>query len=113
MKRKKVILKPPEAKPRSAEYALKVSEMRYRRLFETAQDGILILDADTGQIDDVNPFLIDMLGYAYKDFQGKKLWELGAFKNIEAIKVAFTKLQRKGYVRYEDLPLTTKDGREV
>jgi signal transduction histidine kinase len=54
-----------------------------------------------------------MLGYAYKDFQGKKLWELGAFKNIEASKVVFTKLQRKGYVRYEDLPLTTKDGREV
>jgi PAS domain S-box-containing protein len=93
--------------------ALKVSETRYRRLFETAQDGILILDADTGQIDDVNPFLMDMLGYAYKDFLGKKLWELGAFKNIEASKVAFTKLQRKGYVRYEDLPLTTKDGREV
>jgi PAS domain S-box-containing protein len=93
--------------------ALKASETRYRRLFETAQDGILILDADTGQIDDVNPFLMDMLGYAYKDFQGKKLWELGAFKNIEASKVAFTKLQRKGYVRYEDLPLTTRDGREV
>jgi PAS domain S-box-containing protein len=92
---------------------LKASETRYRRLFETAQDGILILDADTGQIDDVNPFLIDMLGYAYKDFQGRKLWELGAFKNIEASKVAFTKLQRKGYVRYEDLPLTTKNGREV
>jgi PAS domain S-box-containing protein len=92
---------------------LKASETRYRRLFETAQDGILILDADTGQIDDVNPFLIDMLGYAYKDFQGKKLWELGAFKNIEASKVAFTKLQHKGYVRYEDLPLTTKDGREI
>ncbi len=93
--------------------ALKVSETRYRRLFETAQDGILILDADTGQIDDANPFLIDMLGYAYKDFLGKKLWELGAFKNIEANKVAFTKLQRKGYVRYEDLPLTTKHGREI
>src|SRR5271157_4493109 len=93
--------------------ALKASETRYRRLFETAQDGILILDTETGQIDDVNPFLIDMLGYAYKDFLGKKLWELGAFKNIEASKVAFTKLQRKGYVRYDDLPLTTKDGREI
>ena len=93
--------------------ALKASETRYRRLFETAQDGILILDADTGQIDDVNPFLIDMLGYTYKDFQGKKLWEIGAFKDTKASKAAFTKLQRKGYVRYEDLPLTTKDGREI
>ncbi len=93
--------------------ALKASETRYRRLFETAQDGILILDADTGQIDDVNPFLIDMLGYTYEDFQGKKLWEIGAFKDTKANKTAFTKLQRKGYVRYEDLPLTTKDGREI
>ena len=66
MKSKKRILKHPEGKPRSAEYALKVSEMRYRRLFETAQDGILILNADSGQIDDVNPFLTDMLGYSRK-----------------------------------------------
>ena len=92
---------------------LKASETRYRRLFETAQDGILILDADTGQIDDVNPFLMDMFGYTYEDFQGKKLWEIGAFKDTKANKAAFTKLQHKGYVRYEDLPLTTKDGREI
>ena len=98
---------------RQRDEALKASETRYRRLFETAQDGILILDADTGQIDDVNPFLIDMLGYAYEDFRGKKLWEIGAFKDTKASKTAFTKLQRKGYVRYEDLPLTTKDGREI
>jgi PAS domain S-box-containing protein len=92
---------------------LKASEARYRRLFETAQDGILILDADTGQIDDVNPFLMDMLGYAYKDFQGKRLWEIGAFRDIKASKEVFTKLQRQGYVRYEDLPLRTRDGREI
>ena len=45
------------------ETSLKDSEIRYRRLFEAAQDGILILDARTGAITDVNPFLIDMLGY--------------------------------------------------
>ena len=98
---------------RQRDEALKTSETRYRRLFETAQDGILILDADTGQIDDVNPFLIDMLGYTYEDLQGKKLWEIGPFKDIQASKEAFTKLRRKGYVRYEDLPLRTKDGREI
>ena len=93
--------------------ALKASETRYRRLFETAQDGILILDAETGQIDDVNPFLIDMLGYTYKDFQGKKLWEIGEFKDIQASKEAFRELQDKGYVRYDDLPLETKGGRNI
>ena len=98
---------------KKAEYTLKASETRYRRLFETAKDGILIVDAHTGQIDDVNPFLIDMLGYTYEEFRGKKLWEVGAFKNVEANKTEFTELQDEGYVRYEDLPLVTKDGREI
>ena len=96
-----------------AEEALQASEVRYRRLFETAQDGILILDGDTGEIDDVNPFLINMLGYVREEMLGKKLWELGAFKDIEASKAAYAELQRTGYVRYEDLPLKTKDGRDI
>ena len=98
---------------KQTEEALKSSEMRYRRLFETAQDGILILDAETGQISDVNPFLVDMLGYSHEDFLGKKLWEIGAVKDIEASKAAFSQLQGKGYVRYKDLPLETKDGRPL
>jgi len=71
---------------KQAEAALKASETRYRRLFETAQDGILILDAETGRIADVNPFLIEMLGYSSEDFWGKQLWEIGPFKNTEAAK---------------------------
>jgi PAS domain S-box-containing protein len=98
---------------KEAEEALKASETRYRRLFEAAQDGVLILNAATGQIDDVNPFLIDMLGYTYEEFIGKRLWEIGAFKNIEKSKAVLTKLQYKGYVRHEDLPLATKDGQEI
>ena len=93
--------------------ALQVSETRFRRLFETAQDGILILDADTGQIREVNPFLIDMLGYSHEDFLGKELWEMGAFIDTDKCKTAFKVLQIKKYVRYEDLPLRTKDGRLV
>ena len=96
-----------------SEEALKISETRYRRLFESAQDGILILDAETGQISDVNAFLVEMLGYSHEDFLGKKLWEIGLFKNIEASKAAFLELQSKGYVRYKDLPLETKDGQPI
>lgn len=98
---------------RKTEEALIISEKRYRRLFETAQDGILILDAETGQISDVNPFLVEMLGYSHEDFSGKRLWEIGAFKDIESSKAAFGELQAKGYVRYDDLPLETKDGRHI
>ena len=95
------------------EEALKSSETRYRRLFETAQDGILILDAETGQISDANPFLVDMLGYSREEFLNKKLWEIGSFKNIGASKATFLELQSKGYVRYEDLPLETKEGQPI
>ena len=89
----------------------KNSELRYRRLFETAQDGILILDAKTGAITDVNPFLIHMLGYSRDEFIGKKLWEVGAFKDIEASKDAFKILKKKKYIRYKDLPLLAKNGK--
>ena len=60
--------------------ALCASESHYRRIFEAAQDGILLLNAVTGQIEDVNPFLIDLLGYSHEEFLGKKLWDVGAFK---------------------------------
>jgi PAS domain S-box-containing protein len=96
-----------------AEHSLQVSEARYRRLFETAQDGILILDADTGQITDVNPYLIKTLGYPQEYFVGKRLWEIGSFKDSEASKSTFLELQTQGYVRYEDLPLEASDERRV
>ena len=95
------------------EKKLKESEIRYRRLFESAHDGILILDSETGQIIDVNPFLENLLGYSKDEFLDKKLWEVGAFKNMKASKDVFKILQKDGYVRYEDLPLETKDGRFV
>ena len=89
---------------------LQTSELRYRRLFEAAQDGILILDADTGMIEDVNPFLIQMLGYSREEFLKKKIWEVGAFRDVQASRQAFEELQEHEYIRYEDLPLKAKDG---
>jgi two-component system, cell cycle sensor histidine kinase and response regulator CckA len=94
-----------------SEEELTDSEVRYRRLFETAQDGILILDAETGLIVDVNPFLLKLLDYSRVDLLGKALWEIGLFKDIGASKEAFRELQAKGYVRYEDLPLKSKIGK--
>jgi PAS domain S-box-containing protein len=106
-------LKAAKGMSREAKEALEASEVRYRRLFETAQDGILIIDADTRKIIDVNPFLMDILGYARKDFLGKELWEVGLLKDVKVSKEAFLKLQTEEYIRYEDMPLKTKDGRDV
>jgi len=96
-----------------AELALIASEIRYRRLFESAQDGILILDAETGVIEDVNPYLIKLLDLTKEQFLKKKIWELGSFKNLIASQEKFTELQRNKYVRYDNLPLETSDGRRI
>lgn len=102
-----------DTKRLSAEVTHRASELRYRRLFESAKDGILILDAATGKIEDVNPFLMKLLGYTHEDFVGKQLWEIGCFKDIVANKAAFLKLQQEGYIRYENLPLEATDGRKI
>jgi PAS domain S-box-containing protein len=96
--------------PRNEQEGLQASELRYRRLFESSKDGILILDADSGQIIDVNPFLIEMLGFSKEEFVGKELWEIGLFKDVAASRLAFAELQQRGYTRYEDLPLETREG---
>ena len=93
------------------ETALKASEIRHRRLFETAKDGILILDADTGRITDANPFLQEFLGYSREELLGKMLWEIGPFRDIAASRGAFRRLQKKKYIRYDNLPLETKGRR--
>ena len=87
--------------------------MRYRRLFETAKDGILLLDADTGLITDVNPFLEELLGYSHDELIGRALWEIGPVRDIAASQEAMRHLQDKEYIRYEDLPLETKDRQRV
>ena len=90
-----------------------VSETRYRRLFETSQDGVLILDAETGKILDVNPYMIDLLGYTKSQFFEKCIWEIGVLKDIIANKEKFLELQQKEFLRYQDLPLKTDDGRII
>lgn len=99
------------AERKRIEDALKASEVRYRRLFESAKDGILILDADTGRITDANPYLQDLLGYSQAELLGKRLWEIGPFRDIAASRAAFRKLQSKEYIRYDNLPLETKGRR--
>lgn len=93
--------------------SLLASELRYRRLFEAAHDGILIMDPASRQIIDVNPFLVTFLGYSYAEFLGKELFEIGLLKDEAASQAAFRELRARGSIRYEDLPLVTKDGRKV
>lgn len=90
--------------------AFQSSELRYRRLFEAARDGILIINAVTGRIEDANPFMRELLGYTADQFLGKELWEIGIFSDIDKSRAAFRELQEKGQIRYENLPLQDRAG---
>jgi two-component system NtrC family sensor kinase len=92
------------------EEAGRASELRYRRLFESARDGILILNGNSGKIIDVNPYLTEMLSYSKEELLGKELWQIGTVKDIGGSKAASLRLQTQGYVRYEDLPLESSEG---
>ncbi len=98
---------------KQAEEALRASEARYRRLFESAHDGILILHAETGMVVDVNPFLVELLGFSREELLGKKVWELGVFNDALSDEASLAALNEKGYLRYENVTLETKDGRRV
>jgi PAS domain S-box-containing protein len=90
---------------------IRTSEIRYRRLFEAARDGILLLDPTTRKITDANPFMTELLGYPHKELLGKELWEIGLLKDEGASREAFQELQEKHFIRYEDLPLQAKTGK--
>jgi PAS domain S-box-containing protein len=92
------------------EETFKDSELRYRRFFETARDGILILDEETGTVVNVNPIMVEMMGFSREEFLGKKIWELGFLKDIIANRDNFEELKRKKYITYENLPLETAAG---
>jgi PAS domain S-box-containing protein len=100
---------------KAAAKKINISELHYRRLFETARDGILILDSETGKITDANPFMVELLGYSHDELLGKELWEIGLIQDKKANQEAFRQLQEDGNIRYDDLPLETRLGerREV
>jgi len=95
---------------RESQAAIRTSEIRYRRLFEAARDGILILDPATRKITDANPFMSELLGYPHTELLGKELWEIGLLKDEKASQAAFRELRKNHFIRYEDLPLQTKKG---
>ena len=98
---------------RAAQQALRDSELRYRRLFQSAQDGVLILDAQTGQIIDANACMSALVGQEHGELVGKQLYEIGLFHDIEANKRAFRELQENGHIRYDHLPLKNRRGETV
>ena len=95
------------------ELAIRASEVSYRRLFEAARDGILILDVETGRISDVNPFLLELLGLSRSEVIGRTVAELTPFADIESNRSMLEKFEQDGYSRHGDLLLKPRNGREI
>jgi PAS domain S-box-containing protein len=95
---------------RQALERMRVSEIRYRRLFEAAHDGVLLIDPFTSRIIDANPFMTRLLGYPRDQLIGKELFEIGLLKDEAASRQMFRRLKRDHEIRYEDLPLESRSG---
>jgi PAS domain S-box-containing protein len=96
-----------------AQEEIKLSEEKYRRLFETSKEGVLLADATTGVIADINTFVVEFLGYPREKLLGKKLWEIDAVKNIPASRKAFEEIIKTDSVHHEEVALSTISGDEV
>lgn len=113
LQQKARLLRDEIAERKRAEERLRVSEIRYRRLFEAAQDGILIVDPDTRKITGANPLMTELLGYTHEQLLGKELWEIGLFEDLQASLEVFRQLREKGLARCEQISLATRDGRHL
>jgi len=91
----------------------RVAEVRYRRLFESARDGIVLVNADSGEILDLNPFVEHLFGYRREELAGHKLWEIDFMREVPKIQAAFQQIRDRGVFRFDDVVLRTKDGRDL
>ncbi len=91
----------------------RADEARYRCLFEASRDGVIIADAETGRITDINPFMTEWLGRAPSELLGKRFWTTGVFQDSEGAELMFRELQEKSAVRFDGVPLKTSGGPTV
>ena len=90
-----------------------MSELRCRHLFESATDGLVLLDAASTRITDANPRICTLLGLAHAELVGQELWQVGLFENQDACLAALRTLRRERVVHCGDVPLRTRHGQRI
>jgi diguanylate cyclase (GGDEF)-like protein/PAS domain S-box-containing protein len=98
---------------KAAESALAASESRYRRLFETANDGILLFDAATATITAANPAFTALAGIEAADLPGRKLGDLPAFTTVARAGMAVAEVRKAGQLTLGDWSLETAEGAAI
>jgi PAS domain S-box-containing protein len=92
------------------ERTLQASEVRFRRAFETAQDGMLLIEKTGGQIENSNPSAEDSLGYSKGALKKKTLWDIGILKDEQQFKRTALELEDQGMVGLPDVNVPTRRG---
>ena len=98
---------------KDAEAKLRASESRYRQIFESALEGIWILEEVTGRILDANPFLVQLLGYPLETLLGRTPWELPLYEDPDEARRSFEELREKGLVFEPQVRMKAHDGRTL
>jgi len=96
-----------------AQLALQDSEERFRRLFETAKDGLFLVEKTTGHIVNANQAGCKLLGYTQKEIIGKPLQEFCFSESLNNIDIVLEKLAATGLVSYDDIFVTNKLGTKI
>ena len=100
-------------KRKQAEAELRASEARYRRIFETAREGIWILDGESGEILDVNTYLVDMLVLPREQLVGRRPWEIGIAGDPEALRRGFSEAASRGFHFEPQLEMRAETGQRI
>lgn len=87
------------------------AETRYRRLFESARDGIVLVDAATARIIDLNPYVEQCFGYSRGELVGRKVWGTEPLNGLPQARTALDRVREHSVVRFSDVSLRGKDGR--
>ncbi len=89
------------------------TDARYRRLFETARDGILMLEGETGEIVDANPFATSLTGYSRTELVGRRLWDTGIFSPADLQDMATGLAAHDGWQRSLTIASRTRERQGV
>ncbi len=95
------------------ENVLNESEEKYRRAFETADDGIIFLEKSKLKIHQVNPAIMTMLGYSRKEFIGNELVGIGFPDEFGAVAEILQTLEQYGICHYRDVTVQSKAGQAI
>ncbi len=89
------------------------AQTRYQRLFESAKDGIVVIDRETETIVDVNPYFLQLTGYGREEIAGKRLCEAAPFMDLGELCKPVPRLSKQDLLRLDDVELVGKKGERL